>query len=312
MEPKELKEKYAGSLVVMVTPFKKDYSLDEEGLRYNTRFLIKNGVHALHPTGSTGEFFSLTPEEHKKVIKTVVDEAEGKVPVVPGTSHSGTKLTVELSKYAEDAGADGVMVLPPYYIHPDVEGVYEHYKRVAESVHIGIVVYSNPWTSKVHITPELMAKLAEIPNIVAIKECHDMGLTVRMFKLLKGKIALTTGWGEYLAPFCYMIGGQGSVTEFGNIAPRIGVEMYEAAQRKDWAKVMELYFKALPFFELEYGNLLNPREIMPNPKFIPMVKEAMNILDLPAGPPRSPLLPLSNEEKKEIRSVLKKVGLLTC
>lgn len=133
---------------------------------------------------------------------------------------------MELSKYAEDVGADGVMILPPYYLHPDIDGVYEHYKTVAQAINIGIVIYHNPWTTKVHIGPELMSRLAETPNIIADKECHDMGPALRMLKLLEHKMVFSMGWGEYLAPYYYMSAAKGHVTVVGNFAPQAGVEMY--------------------------------------------------------------------------------------
>lgn len=307
MNPKDLRKKYIGVQVVMVTPFKKDFSLDEEGLRYNTNFLIENGVHVLQPCGSTGEFWSMTSEENKKTIKIVVEEAKGRVPVVPGTGHSGTGLAVEMSKYAEEVGADGVMIMPPYYQKPTIEGIYEHYKTVAEAINIGIVVYNNPWTTKVRIGTELMKSLLKIPEIVAVKEtCGDMGLAYRLIRLTGDKLTYSMGMGEILAPYFYMSGAKGHVTTLANFAPRLSVEMYDAAMKKDWGKVNEIHFKLGPY--LEFTATLGEKHA--GTVFISAVKEAMNMLDLPGGLPRRPLLPLSDEEKDELREILKKLGLL--
>ena len=301
MEPEELKEKYVGAQCVMVTPFKEDFSVDEDGLKLVTDFLIENGVHVLQPTGSTGEFFSLTPEEHKRVIKIVVEEVGGRVPVVPGTSHSGTKMTIEMSKYAESVGADGVMIVPPYYQLPTLEGIYEHYKAVAESIKIGIVVYNNPWTSKITIGPELMRKLAEIPNIVAVKKTtRNMTLALRLLNKLGDRLTFSMGSGEELAPFYYMCGAKGHVTAIANFAPKFAVGMYEAAMRKDWDEVMKIHSKLTPYFELNHRLGEKNKGTM----YISMTKEAMKMLGLPGWPPRKPLLPLHDDEREELRKVL--------
>lgn len=306
MEPEELKEKLAGVNCVMLTPFKEDYTLDEDGLRTNTRFLIENGVNVLIPAGSTGEFWSLTPEEHKKVIETVVDEAKGKAIVVAGTGHSGTKLTIELSQYAEKVGADGVMIVPPYYQTPTLEGIYEHYKAVAKSIKIGIVIYNNPWTSKITIRTELMKKLAEIPNIVAVKETSgDLRLAFRLIYQLGNRLTFLAG-SEILAPFYYMLGAKGHVTSTANFAPQISVNLYKAAMEKNWEKTMNVYSVLAPYFEFVERMTEKNKGTM----FISIAKEAMRALNLPGWPPRKPLLPLNDEERQELKEILKKMGLL--
>jgi len=307
MEPEELREKYIGVQCVMVTPFREDFSVDEDGLKRLTEFLIENGVHVLQPTGSTGEFFSLTSEEHKRVIKIVVDETAGRVPVVPGTSHSGTKMTVEISKYAESVGADGVMIVPPYYELPTLKGIYEHFKTVAKSIKIGIVVYNNPSTSKITIGPELMRKLAKIPNIVAVKESTaNMTLALRLLSQLGDRLTFSMGSGEELAPFYYMSGAKGHVSAIANFAPKIAVSMYEAAMKKDWNEVMKIHSKLIPYFELDHRLSEKNRGTM----YISMVKEAMKMLGLPGWPPRKPLLPLHDDEREELKKVLVKMGIL--
>lgn len=307
MDPEELREKYIGCQVVMVTPFREDYSLDEDGIRCLTNFLIEAGVQVLQPCGSTGEFWSLTPEEHKRVIKIVVDEAAGRVPVIPGTAHSGTKLTVELSKYAEEVGADGVMIVPPYYQIPTLEGIYEHYKTVAEAIKIGIVIYNNPGTSKITIREELMEKLATIQNVVAVKDTTaDMWLSLRMLRRLGDKLTFSMGSGESLAAGYYLAGGRGHVSAFANFAPTLSVAMYKAAMNEDWEKVKELDAKMAPFFELDQ-RLSDKHQ---GTIYITLTKEACRMLGLPGFPPRKPLLPLEDDEREELRVVLEKIGVL--
>ena len=291
----------------MVTPFNEDYSINEEGLRANTRFLIEKGVHVLQPCGSTGEFWALTPEEHKRAIEVVVEEARGKIPVVPGTAHSGTKLTVELSRYAEEVSADGVMIVPPYYEKPTTEGIYQHYKTVAEAINIGIVIYNNPWTSKVTIGPELMSRLADIPNIVAVKETTaDMRMALNLIMKTGDRLTYSMGSGEILAPYFYMSGAKGHVTGIANFAPRISVEMYEAAMKADWGRVNRIHKKIFPYLDL----VAKLSEEHKGTMYITIFKEAMKMLDLPGWPPRKPLLPLSDEERGELKDVLKNIGIL--
>lgn len=307
MDPEKLREKYVGCQVVMVTPFKDDYSLDEDGIRRLTNFLIKGGVQVLQPCGSTGEFWSLTPEEHKKVIKIVVDEADGRIPVVPGTAHSGTKLAVVFSKYAEEVGADGVMIVPPYYHIPTLDGIYEHYKTVAEAIKIGIVIYNNPFTSKITIREELMEKLATIPNVVAVKDTTaDMQLSLRLLRRFGDRLTFSMGSGESLAAGYYLAGGKGHVSSFANFAPTLPVAMYTAAKDRDWEKVKELDTKMAPFFELRQ-KLSNKHQ---GTVYITLTKEACRMLELPGFPPRKPLLPLEKNERQELRTVLAKMGIL--
>lgn len=300
-----MKERYAGAQCVMVTPFTEDYRLDEDGLRSNTRFLIKNAVHVLQPTGSTGEFSALSPEEHKKVIRIVVEEAGGKVPVVPGTAHSSTKLTIELSQYAEKVGADGVMIVPPYYQAPTLDGIYDHYKAVADAIRIGIVVYNFPGATNIEIGPELLEKLAEIPRIVGFKESSgDMVVALRVLARFRNRLTFTIG-GELFAPYYYMSGARGHVTSIANFAPQFAVDMYEAARRKDWEKVREIHGKVVTYFDLHARF----DQAKGGSRYVPIVKEAMKMLNLPGWPPRKPLLPLDDEEREELRKVLKEMGL---
>ncbi|MCX8188825.1 MAG: dihydrodipicolinate synthase family protein [Nitrososphaeria archaeon] len=308
MEPSELKERYVGVQVVMVTPFKKDYSLDEEGLKENVHYLLRNGVHVLHPTGSTGEFWNLTTEEHKRVIKIVVNEVGGKVPVIPGTGYSGTKQTIEISKYAEDIGADGVLVLPPYYVVPTPEGIYQHFKTLSESIKIGIIVYNNPSMTKISLSNELLKRLATLPNIVAVKDTtRDIIDIFLHLYALSDKLTFSVGLGELQAPYFYLSGGKGHISELANFAPKLAVQMYDFALKRNWDQMIQLHKSLYPYFEFverksrESGGMI----------WISIIKEAMRLLNLPGWPPRKPLLPLDEKDIRELTDVLKEIGLLS-
>jgi len=298
----ELKEKLRGVLVVMVTPFTEKDEVDEEGLRENTRFLVEKGVNVLVPTGSTGEFYALFDDERKKVIRTVVDEANGKVPVVAGTAHAGTKLTLEMSRYAEDVGADGAMIVSPYYHHPSDEGIYQHYRTVAEGLNIGIMVYNNPRTSKVTIKPPLMARLAEIDQIVADKETtYDMKQFHDMISLVGDKIQVLCGMGELWYSFVAPLGSPGFISSTANFAPEISLNLYHAAEKGDFAEVKRV---------IEFISPLERLSDKLGHRFVSMVKEAMNLLGLSGGRVRLPLTPLTENEEKELRKALASLGKL--
>jgi len=307
LTPEELKEKYVGVQVVTVTPFREDFSLDEEGLRNNTRFLIRSGVHGLQPTGSTGEFWNLTPNEHKRVMEIVVNEVGDRIPVVPGTGYSGTKQTIEMSKHAEKIGADGVMVMPPYYAIPTPEGIYQHYKTLAQSIKIGIVVYNNPSMTKISLGTDLIARLAEIPNIVAVKDTtRDIIDVFSHLYELNEILTFSVGLGELQAPYFYLSGGKGHVSDLANFAPQIALDMYNAAMKRDWKEVMAIHLKLYPYFKfVERKSRENEGMI-----WIAICKEAMKILKMPGWPPRKPLLPLKEDEIKELEEVLRKIGAL--
>ena len=169
----ELKKAMKGVFVVQITPFNKDGSLDLEGMRANTRWLVERMSgkdFVLIPAGSTGEFYAMSDDECKAVIKMVVEEVNGRLQVIAGTGRAGTRETVKMCQYAESVGVDGVMVILPYYQVPEEEGMYQHYKQIAENINIGIMVYNNPTVSGSWIKPTLMAKLSKIPNIIGGKE----------------------------------------------------------------------------------------------------------------------------------------------
>ncbi len=175
MQLDDLKKAMKGVVIVQTTPFNKDGSLDLEGMRANTRWLLERTAgkdFIFTPMGSTGEFYAMSDDECKAVIKMVVEEVKGKNVVMAGAARAGTPETIKMCQYAKSVGADGVQVVLPYYHTPMEEGMYQHYKEIAESVgkDFGIIVYNNPDVSGSWIKPPLMAKLSKIPNIIADKE----------------------------------------------------------------------------------------------------------------------------------------------
>src|SRR3974390_2827523 len=173
MTPEELKRRPNSMVVIVMTPFDKNDEVDYGGLKSNVEGLVsalRGKDAALVASGSNSEFYALTEEERRHVIRTVVETVNGRLPVLAGTMEAGTKKTIEWSKYAESVGADGLLVVAPYYHVPSEEGMYAHYARLAASVNIGIMVYNNPQVTGSWIRPQLMARLAEIGKIIADKE----------------------------------------------------------------------------------------------------------------------------------------------
>jgi 4-hydroxy-tetrahydrodipicolinate synthase len=206
MDFEKLKERMKGVHVVQTTPFNKDDSLDIEGMRSNTRWLMKNNAGkniTIVPLGSTGEFYALSDDETKAVIEMVVKEVNGMFPVIVGAARASTRETIKMCRLAEAAGADGVQIVLPYYHIPEEEGLYQHFKQVAESIKISITVYNNPATTGSWVKPELMVKLSKIPNIIALKEnTPDVRAFYKMRRALDPKdMVILAGLGGEMYSF---------------------------------------------------------------------------------------------------------------
>ena len=309
MSFEKLKKRVVGVNVVVITPFKEDKTLDEEGLRENLRFMMDNGLVEGNGVfiigGSTGELFSMKVEERKRIFKIAVDEVNGKAPVFCGCNHSGTDIVIELARFAEDVGADGVMVTPPYYwTAPDDETVFRHYKALGEKINIGIMIYNNPFIVNKDLSVELVKRMiAEIPNLVAIKECSiDLLKFERMLREVGDKISFINGNGEFIEPYAYMMGSVGYISGIANFMPKEAVELHKNCLKGDYEKGKQYHLRLAPYLDF----LLS----VTSGNAITVLKETMNILGRPAGPVRPPLIPLTPEQKETLKNILKKMGLL--
>lgn len=324
MKPEELKEKMKGILIVLMTPFTEKDELDEEGLRENIDFILdkcRNKDVIIISTGSTGECYALTDDEWKKTVKITVEEVNGAFPVVVGTMKEATKLTIERSKYAQEVGADGVMIVPPYYHLPSTEGLYNHYKKIAESINIGVTIYNNPVVSKVWIDPKLMKKLSKIENIIACKEnTGDLAKYYSMTQNVDSKdMVFVTGRGELYYSYAVMHGCRGFITSIANFAPELDLELYDAGSKLDVLRIRSAIKKLEPIMNLrsKYSERLKIPHIMSAHLGIDslsiyqaILKEAMNLVGLRGGKVRLPMDNLNNEEIKELKQVLKETGVL--
>ncbi len=291
--------KIEGLYTAVVTPFTKKNELDEEGLRRNIQHQIENKVAGIVPVGTTGESATLTEKEHKKVIDIAVDESGGKIQVLAGTGSNSTAEAIEYTKYAKDAGADAALMITPYYNKPTQEGVYQHYKKVAEEVDIPIIVYTVPSRTVVNIEPETMKRLAEIKNIIGVKDASGSLDQITREIMLCGKdFAVLSGEDAINYPII-CLGGKGAISVISNVAPKLTGELINAALKGDHKKAKELHYR---LFQLSKILFI---ETSPSP-----VKAAMNMVGLAAGNPRLPLVPVKKENEEKIRAVLEELELV--
>ncbi|MCS7121964.1 MAG: 4-hydroxy-tetrahydrodipicolinate synthase [Archaeoglobaceae archaeon] len=288
---------FEGVIPALVTPFKEDFSVDFEGIAKNLDFL-ERFVDAVVPAGTTGEAATLSYEEHVEVVRYVVETS--KLPVIGGSGSNSTREAVWLTKEVEKAGADAAMLITPYYNKPNQQGLYEHYKTVASEVSIPIILYNVPSRTAVNINPETVAKLAEIDNVVGIKEASgDLKQVLKIVQLTKDRDFVVLSGDDFLTLPILSVGGKGVISVTANVAPHLMKEMVKAFRDGDLRKAIDLNVKLLPLFEVLF--------IETNP--IP-VKKAMELMGLAAGKPRLPLVELSQEKTWKVKTILKELGLL--
>jgi 4-hydroxy-tetrahydrodipicolinate synthase len=321
LTPEIMRETIKAVVVVQATPLNRDGSLDLEGVRVNTKFLVERcagKLLVLVPTGSTGEAYALSDKERLKVIETVIDCAAGKVPVVAGTAAAGTELTIELSKAAENAGADGVQVVLPYYHVPSEQGLVRHFLKLADALRVGVMIYNNPAVSKLWMAPHLMAQCAEHPNIVADKENAS---DVTLYKAMRDavdphKMSVLCGLGDLQFAYTAALGCPGFVTWTANFAPELSLELLDAADACDFRAVREIIAKTGRLYE--FAGVCARRRghdpwILPGFAsghiYVGILKAALEIVGLAGGPVRGPGDDLTTEERTELRTLLQSIGL---
>lgn len=326
MEPDKFREFMRKGVVICVqlTPFKVNEDVDYEGLRENTRWLVeesKGEPLVLVPVGSTGEKYTLLDEEWKKVVKIVVDAANGKVPVMPGASHSGTRVAIDRAKYAQDVGADGVMVVLPYYHVPEEEGLYLHYKKICDAINIGVMPYNNPDVSKIYMKPHLLKRLVDnTNNIVAVKENTPFIPTLyEHIKTVGDKVPIMQGRGEWWFAATAFLGVRGYISGYANFMPKICFDLLKAGLNGDFKglkKIMEEKLDPYEEFVAKMCRKYGPSTtILPYPyvssyMIYAVMKTTMDMLGLKGGHMRLPLLDLKEEDKRELEKIVfEKLGL---
>ena len=289
---------FEGIYVAIPTPFKNG-SVDREALKEHIEFLIENGVDGIVPCGTTGESATLSYEEHEEVIALTIEQSRGRVKVIAGTGSNSTSEAIRLTKFAEEVKADGALLITPYYNKPNQEGLYLHFKTVAETVSIPIVLYNVPGRTGVNMLPETVARLSEIDNIVAIKEATgSTNVATEIINLCGDKISVLSGDDQTFFPLL-SLGAKGVISVTANVVPKRVVEMYSSFKNGNWEKASEIHREIYPLSKVLF--------IDTNP--IP-VKTALWMMGRMEKEFRLPLCPTTPEKEDKIRSTLIKFGVI--
>jgi 4-hydroxy-tetrahydrodipicolinate synthase len=289
---------FTGVITAIVTPFRRG-AVDEESLRNLVEDQIANGIDGLVPVGTTGESPTLSFEEHIRVVQVVVEAAAKRVPVIAGTGSNSTKEAIELSQAAKRVGADGLLQVTPYYNKPSQDGLYRHFKAIIDACPLPTVVYNVPGRTACDLLPETIARLAELPEIVAVKEATGSALRAsQILARVPSRFVVLSGDDATAFPF-YALGGKGVISVVSNVAPGPMAEMWDAAAAGRWDRARELHYKLLPLSEGLF--------IESNP--VP-VKSALAMMGRIADELRPPLYPLAGPNREKVRGFLTTVGLL--
>jgi 5-dehydro-4-deoxyglucarate dehydratase len=296
MKADEIRSKLRGVIAFPVTPFNADLSLDVAGLRENLTQLLKQPMSAVVAAGGTGELYSLTPEEQLNVVKTVVEEVDGKAPVIAGVGFN-SEIAVSLAKQSERAGANAILALPPYYPNADETGLLEYYAAIGAATRLPLFVYSRDW---VNPSPEWVERLAaKVPTLIAWKDGQgDVRRYQQIINRLGDRLYWIGGAGDDCVPAYYSIGIRTYTSSIATVAPKLSVRLHELASAGDSARLSELM--------TEYVIPLYAMRARRRGYEVTVMKEMMNIAGLAAGPVRPPLPRLRNEELTELKTVMEK------
>lgn len=291
---------FEGSMVALVTPFRNNV-VDEAKIKELVKWHIKNGTNGIIACGTTGEAPTLSTEESGLVVKTVVEAAEGKIPVIAGTGSNNTKHVIELTEQAERLGANGVLVVCPYYNRPTQKGLYEHYRAIAQSTSLGIIVYNIQGRTTVNMeTPTLARLAADFPNIIGVKEASgSLDQMTNVIRSCRDGFLMWSGDDVLTLP-CISVGGKGVISTVGNIAPKMMSDLTKFALAGDFEKAKEVHFKLYPLIKAVFMET-NP---------IPL-KEAMAMMKLIDAPElRLPMCRMEDNNRQRLAAVLKEFGLI--
>lgn len=289
---------FQGVLTALVTPFR-DGAVDERALQDLVEIQISAGVDGLVPCGSTGESATLSHGEHRRVIEVVVAAARGRVQVVAGTGSNSTREAVELTRHAKEAGADGALLISPYYNKPTQEGILQHYAAIATETAFPLVVYNIPGRTASNILPETFARLAEIEQVVAVKDsCGDLNQVAHLIAATPDDFSVLSGDDWATLPMM-SLGGAGVISTAANLAPPDMVELVRAHKSGDLERAREVYYRLLPLLDVLFCET-NP---------IPL-KAALALRGLCGEEIRLPLTPITPPNRERLQVAMKEFGLL--
>ena len=289
-----------GIMPALVTPFADDgKTIDENRLRTLVNHCLELGVHGVVPCGTTGEFVNLTAEEKKRVIRIVVDEVNGRVPVVAGTGASGTQEAVEMTKYAKDVGATAALIVTPYYLKPADRGIYEHYQTIASEVDLPIILYNIPQCTGLELPWQMVEDLAQIPNVVGVKDSSgQLKFILAVLEKVRDKLNVLCGHDEVVVA-ALAAGCSGAILASANVIPDVWIQIYNHIKKGELQQARELQYKVQKIARIIVGS--GPVG----------TKEALNMMKVKVGPVRKPLSfggELTYEAKEELRLDLEKIG----
>jgi 4-hydroxy-tetrahydrodipicolinate synthase len=290
---------FRGTFTVLITPFSEDgRAVDLNALADLVNWQIEQGIHGLIPLGSTGEFLSLTDAEAEAVAETTIKAAAGRVPVLIGTGAEFTDESIRLSKRAEKLGADGVMIIPPFYSTPTDDELFVHYRRIGEAIGIPIMIYNNPATANVDMRPPTVQRLSQIDNVRYIKESTLEVTRVRdIIELCGDRMTVFAGILGYES---FWLGAQGWVAVCSNLMPKESARLFElVADAKDQPAALAAYRRMLPIVRWVGGQ-----------RYVSATKAGFAMMGRPVGPPRPPRLPLPVEDADALRRDLAALGLV--
>ena len=294
-----MRRSFQGSMVAMVTPFR-DGEVDETKLRELVEFHVKHGTDGLVPCGTTGESPTLSHAEHKRVVEIVIEAAAGRIPVIAGTGSNSTAEAIDMTVHAAKAGADAALLVSPYYNKPTQQGLYEHFRAIAQAAPgLPLIVYNIQGRTAVNVETDTLKRLSEIPNIVGVKEASGSLDQMTSVVLACGPDFSVVSGDDSLTLPLMAVGGRGVISVVANILPKEVAELTHAALDGDWKRARELHWKLFPICRAMF--------VETNP--IP-VKEAMAMLGMIRAEWRLPMCPMSDTNRERLRKVLAQAGIL--
>jgi 5-dehydro-4-deoxyglucarate dehydratase len=293
MHPTTLRKKLSGVIAFPVTPFKENLSLDLPGLHHNLTKLLEYPISAVVAAGGTGEMYSLTPAEYLRVIELTALAIEDRVPVIAGVGF-GQRLGVEMAQAAEKAGADGLLVFPPYYPQADDEGLFEYYRSISQATRLGMIIYSRDWT---RFTPAMVEALTALPNLIAWKDGQgDMRQLQSLMRRVGERLVWIGGAGDDMVGVYYSTGIRAFSSSIAAVAPALSLKLHELASANDTEALAELLETCvIPLYELRSRR---------KGYEVSAMKALMDLIGLNGGPVRPPLVNVTPSEFDELRTIL--------
>ena len=310
MQPGQLQDQFKGITAIAATAFDENQEVDAKAMRRHLRFMVENGITkdngVVVVTGSTGECGAMDADERAKVWEAALEEVGDELPVIAGVNHSNLREVIQMAHRAEKLGVAGIMAVSPYYYPPRQDVVLEFYRRLSEATPLGIMLYNNLEVTHFDIPVPVLSEIADLENIVAIKECSPNFVKMEQStRALGSKLTVVNGHGEFLEPMAALAGTEGFISSTANFAPGLAKEIWDARSTGDYATAKALRDRLAPYLDLagELGAAGG------EPKVLALLKYLAEGVGSPLGPGRCPLLPLSAEETGRADAVLRQLGL---